>query len=101
MISRGFIKRKENFICESCGQEVSGSGYTNHCPNCLTSKHVDLNFPGDREASCQGLMDAIGVKLVGGQPAKLLFSCRKCKKSIFNLISDSDNKDLIVNLTVI
>ncbi len=96
-----FIKRKENFTCEACGHQVSGSGYTNHCPNCLISKHVDLEFPGDRESSCQGLMDAVGVKLVGGQPVKLLFRCRKCQKSIFNLISDADNKELIVNLQVL
>ena len=96
-----FKRRVENFVCEKCETEVEGNGYTNHCPNCLTSKHVDLDFPGDRLASCHGLMTPIGVKLVGGQPVKILFSCQKCHKEILNQIAEQDNKEIIVNLPVI
>ena len=53
-----FTKRKENFICENCGHFVVGNGFTNHCPNCFFSKHVDIN-PGDRLCSCNGLMKPI------------------------------------------
>ncbi|MBR6751902.1 MAG: RNHCP domain-containing protein, partial [Alphaproteobacteria bacterium] len=42
-----FVKRVENFTCAHCGAEVFGNGYTNHCPKCLWSRHVDNN-PGDR-----------------------------------------------------
>ncbi|MFN2146641.1 MAG: RNHCP domain-containing protein, partial [Anaerolineales bacterium] len=35
-----FQRRIEYFICEHCGAEVSGVGFTNHCPVCLWSKHV-------------------------------------------------------------
>lgn len=55
-MSNSFQKRKEDFICEHCGCQVQGSGYTNHCPDCLWGKHVDVN-PGDRAETCQGLME--------------------------------------------
>ena len=35
---------------------MKGNGYTNHCPKCLWSKHVDIN-PGDRGANEQALQD--------------------------------------------
>lgn len=50
-----FKKKVENFKCEKCGEVVKGDGYTNHCPECLWSKHVDIE-PGDRKSSCKGLM---------------------------------------------
>ena len=53
-MSATFIRKTEDFICEHCGREVRGNGYTNHCPYCLWSKHVDIN-PGDRAAGCGGL----------------------------------------------
>ena len=43
-----FIRREENFVCEVCGAKVKGTGYTNHCPQYLWSKHVDKLIPGDR-----------------------------------------------------
>ncbi|MEK7158524.1 MAG: RNHCP domain-containing protein, partial [Patescibacteria group bacterium] len=46
-MSRTFQRRVEDFTCESCGAQVTGDGYTNHCPQCLVSKHVDV-YPGDR-----------------------------------------------------
>lgn len=58
-----FTRLVEDFTCGHCGTEVSGDGYTNHCPRCLWSRHVDIN-PGDRAAQCGGLMPpvAAGVK---------------------------------------
>ena len=44
MPSLKFKRKKENFVCENCGAEVKGDGFTNHCPKCLYSKHVDI-FP--------------------------------------------------------
>jgi hypothetical protein len=59
-MSRRFQRRIEDFSCERCGRAVTGSGYTNHCPACLWSKHVDVN-PGDRAAECGGAMEPVGV----------------------------------------
>jgi hypothetical protein len=38
-----FQKTVEDFVCEHCGHPVAGNGYTNHCSQCLWSKHVDDN----------------------------------------------------------
>ena len=60
------------FTCKVCGRlvvpEGAGSGHRNHCPNCLSSQHLD-NEPGDREADCGGIMDPVAVwvrKMVSG-----------------------------------
>ncbi len=59
-----FIRTQEDFICETCGFHVSGNGYTNHCPQCLWSKHVDID-PGDRAAECGGMMEPVGMTTKG------------------------------------
>ncbi len=55
-----FTRRREDFTCAHCGTRVRGDGYTNHCPSCLWSRHVDI-APGDRAADCGGLMPPVGV----------------------------------------
>ena len=65
-MSATFIRKTEDFVCENCGQEVKGNGYTNHCPRCLYSKHVDIN-PGDRASDCGGLMKPVAVELRHGE----------------------------------
>ncbi len=75
-IVRRFTRVNENFVCENCGTEVSGTGYTNHCPECLTSKHVDI-FPGDRLEDCGGLMDLVDITQKGDS-YQLTFTCRVC-----------------------
>jgi len=59
-MTRTFKRVIEDFVCEKCNFAVSGNGYTNHCPKCLWSKHVDVH-PGDRAATCGGLMEPISV----------------------------------------
>lgn len=45
----------DSFTCRVCGRPVvlagAGSDHRNHCPNCLSSLHVD-DEPGDRAADC-------------------------------------------------
>lgn len=72
-----FIRKKENFICEHCGHSVSGNGYTNHCPKCLWSKHVDID-PGDREEVCKGMMKPIRLETKGGIATKIIHKCISC-----------------------
>lgn len=55
-----FIRNKEDFICEHCNYQVKGTGYTNHCPKCLWSKHVDKD-PGDRADDCGGMMRPVDL----------------------------------------
>ncbi len=85
----GFTKKVENFVCEHCGTAVVGSGYTNHCPKCLWSKHVDVH-PGDREANCGGLMEP--KMLEGSSPNYYLTHvCSRCGFKRRNGVVDSDD----------
>ena len=42
------------------GGKPTGTQHGNHCPNCLTSLHLD-NEPGDRAADCGGQMEPVAV----------------------------------------
>lgn len=93
-----FLRKIEDFVCENCNAEVKGDGYTNHCPNCLYSKHVDIN-PGDRAANCGGLMKPIQVELDHGEYI-IVHKCEECEFEKRNKTSQRDNMDLIVSLSV-
>lgn len=91
-----FIRRTENFTCENCGAPVSGNGYTNHCPICLYSKHVDLS-PGDRAAGCGGLMTPIRAELRRGEII-LTHRCQRCGHEKTNKTSPEDDFEQILAL---
>jgi len=92
-----FLKTKENFICENCGYTTIGNGYTNHCPKCLWSKHVDIS-PGDREEVCRGMMKPIGIETKGGVAVKVLHKCTACSFERFAPILSEDNQDGVQKL---
>jgi len=96
-MSRHFIKKKEDFVCEICGTEVKGSGYTNHCPNCLWSKHVDKNVPGDRVEPCRGMMEPVGIE-IKHEEYILTHRCQKCGKTSKNKTGENDNFEKILSL---
>ncbi len=93
-----FIKLKEDFVCENCGFEVRGTGYTNHCPRCLFSKHVDID-PGDRLSKCGGLMEPSEI-LKNGDEISIMHSCINCGFKRKNKKQENDNMDLIIKLSV-
>jgi hypothetical protein len=95
-----FQKVQENFVCENCGFKVKGSGYTDHCPNCLYSKHVDIN-PGDRASNCGGLMKPIGVQVLEPGRYKIHYKCQKCGYKHKVKSDKDDNFDLILSLSAI
>ncbi len=88
-----FTKNIQDFECENCGKTVTGNGYTNHCPKCLCSKHVDIN-PGDRQADCQGLMTVVNIELKGDQYI-LTHKCKKCGFSRRNKAAPEDMPAII------
>ena len=92
-----FTKRVEDFKCAHCGANVRGNGYTNHCPKCLWSRHVDNN-PGDRASDCGGMMEPISVEQSGGKFI-ITHKCQKCGKTIRQHTSDDDNMDAIIDLS--
>jgi ribosomal protein L37E len=92
-----FTRNIEDFKCENCGLDNVGNGYTNHCSKCLFSKHVDVN-PGDRLASCLGLMKPISFEK-DGDIYFILHRCIKCGFSKRNKMSKSDNFDILLDLS--
>lgn len=92
-----FTKRVEDFTCAHCGANVSGNGYTNHCPKCLYSRHVDNN-PGDRASDCGGMMRPIAVA-----PDKdgyiITHKCEKCGKTINQHSAPNDNIETIISIS--
>ncbi len=93
---KGFTKNKEDFTCENCGVCIEGNGYTNHCHECFYSKHVDIQ-PGDRLASCGGLMKPISVQ---GSTNNLTITqeCVMCGFTRNNKIQEADNMSALINL---
>ncbi|MDP3645558.1 MAG: RNHCP domain-containing protein [bacterium] len=91
-----FQRRLEDFSCEHCGVEVTGSGYTNHCSKCLWSKHVDVN-PGDRAEACLGMMEPI--RLEGTTDAyRIVHTCTRCGLERRNDVAKNDDSDTLVAL---
>lgn len=73
-----FTRVVENFVCGKCGAAVVGDGYTNHCPACLTSRHVDQDGPGDRASRCGGLMPAVAIETDKGGETVIVQRCETC-----------------------
>lgn len=96
-MKKNFIKVVENFTCQNCGKKVKGSGYTNHCPECLWSLHVDEVIPGDRESVCKGLMRPIRVEMEKGEKI-LIHKCLQCGKETRNKTTKEDSLDEILKL---
>jgi hypothetical protein len=99
------IPRNEGFTCEKCGNSVDpvkyGGSYRNHCPDCLYSKHVDADIPGDRASSCGGLMAPIGVFTRRTGEHVLVHRCENCGLERFNRIAGDDDFTLVTKLSTV
>ena len=91
-----FTKKTENFTCEHCGAEVVGDGYTNHCPKCLWSKHVDDN-PGDRLEECGAMMRPVDL-YKEHQDWIIVHECERCSTKRNDHIRDEDDFDEVLRL---
>jgi len=88
------IARDEAFTCMHCGKAVSAHGRTarDHCPYCLSSRHVDV-VPGDRANACGGRLEAVGVR-GSGERTVILYRCVACGASHQNrAVLDGDPPD--------
>jgi hypothetical protein len=92
-----FHRRVESFTCLYCKETVRGDGYTNHCPRCLWSRHVDIN-PGDRAAPCKGPMEPISYEVKGGETI-LLHRCTACGFERRNRTAPDDDLDAILAIS--
>lgn len=95
-MSRQFQRRIEDFICLNCGHAVQGDGYTNHCPQCFCSRHVDIN-PGDRAATCGGLMRPVALEMRRGDYV-IMQRCEVCGHTRPNRVHDDDDRDALAAL---
>ena len=89
-----FIPRQESFACGNCKAEVEPlkhGTYRNHCPQCLYSKHVDKDGPGDRKAECQGLMKPVSLEDHPKKNWVITHACTKCDKVIRNKAAPDDD----------
>lgn len=89
-----FTRRIEDFRCERCGALVQGNGYTNHCPSCLWSRHVDIN-PGDRASQCGGLMEPLSVQK-RGERYVIVHRCEQCGFERRQSAAAHDNMDALI-----
>lgn len=97
-MARRFERKKEDFTCSNCGYLVRGNGYTNHCPRCLWSRHVDIN-PGDRAATCGGPMEPVAAELKNGEWV-IVHRCTLCGFERKNKTVPEDNFDAIMEISI-
>lgn len=99
MEQKRFKMIDESFVCDVCGREISPLGYTarDHCPYCLSSKHVDMN-PGDRASSCHGVLEPIGIENAKKGQYKIVYRCAKCGMIKRNIMAQDDNMDFVIQL---
>ncbi len=96
---RKFQRTKEDFKCDFCDTMVRGTGYTDHCPVCLVSKHVDIN-PGDRASDCKGKMEPTSA-IYQGQTFTISYRCLKCGEVKRVRAAEEDNRDLLIQLSTV
>ncbi|MCK2244010.1 MULTISPECIES: RNHCP domain-containing protein [unclassified Crossiella] len=89
-----FTRRIEDFTCGHCERTVRGNGYTNHCPHCLWSRHVDVN-PGDRAATCGGLMPPVAAG-IHKDAYFVVQRCEKCGHQRRNKTAPRDSRETIL-----
>ena len=84
----------ESFTCKACGHlvtpEEAGTQHRNHCPNCLSSLHVD-NEPGDRAADCGGVMEPISVWVRSNGEWAIIHRCKRCGALSSNRVAADNN----------
>src|SRR3989344_4924069 len=93
-----FIRNIEDFVCEECGARVTGSGYTNHCPACLWSKHVDES-PGDRASLCGGSMEPQSALVSSGGVSRIIHKCTRCGFIRAQDVAKEDNMERLIELS--
>jgi len=99
MDAKRFKMIDEEFICEVCGKKVEKLEYTarDHCPYCLSSKHLDIN-PGDRSANCSGILEPIDIEKGKKESYKIVYKCSKCGLIKKNKTATDDNFDKILEI---
>ena len=93
----------DSFTCKQCGRLVvsagAGSDHRNHCPNCLSSLHVDIE-PGDRASDCGSLMEPVAVWVRKNGEWAISHRCRRCGKLSSNRVAADDNPMKLMSIAM-
>ena len=93
----------DSFNCRVCGRLVvpigAGSAHRNHCPNCLSSVHLDVE-PGDRAADCGGVMEPVAVWVRKGGEWAVIHRCRRCGALSSNRVAADDNPMKLMSIAM-
>ncbi|MET0234644.1 MAG: RNHCP domain-containing protein [Kibdelosporangium sp.] len=94
----------ESFRCAGCRLDVSfvapGTAHRNHCPNCLTSLHVDGRIPGDRRAGCGGRMIPLSLSVRPDGEWMIIHSCLACDELSVNRVAGDDNALVLLRIAL-
>ena len=104
--AKGYYKNnacEDSFTCKVCNRLVTsfcaGTDHRNHCPYCLSSQHLD-NEPGDRAASCGGVMEAIGVWVRKNGEWAIIHRCKYCGHLSSNRSAADDNPLILMSVAL-
>ena len=101
---RGGERGAGTFRCVGCRLDVPlaapGTAHRNHCPHCLTSRHLDLRVPGDRATGCGGRMAAVSLSVRPDGEWLLIHQCASCGALSSNRIAGDDNALALVRLAL-
>jgi RNHCP domain-containing protein len=96
--------RLSSFRCGYCRLDVSthapGTAHRNHCPNCLWSRHLDHDRPGDRDADCGSLMEPIAICVRGDGEWVIIHRCTGCDALHPNRTAGDDNPLVLMRLAL-
>ena len=103
---KGYYKThacSDTFTCKVCGRvctpQNAGSDHRNHCPNCLSSLHVDEE-PGDRASDCGGIMEPVAVWVRKGGEWAIIHRCKRCGKLSSNRVAADDNPMKLMSIAM-
>ena len=77
----------------------AGSDHSNHCPNCLSSLHVDEE-PGDRASDCGGIMEPVAVWVRKGGEWAIIHRYKRCGKLSSNRVAADDNPMKLMSIAM-
>jgi RNHCP domain-containing protein len=93
---------RDPFRCGRCrafvGPTVSGGRHRNHCPICLTSRHVDARRPGDRMSPCRALMAPVGTLFRPDGEQMIVHRCNGCGVERRCRVAADDNPEALLRL---
>jgi hypothetical protein len=111
--SNGLRNTFGDFVCVHCHNfvsaqaAVSGVHNRNHCPYCLSSRHLDLYAAGDRLAACKARMTPIGLtlkrqrkKYARFDPGELMLvhRCEDCGRLAINRVAADDDNEVLLTV---